>query len=73
MPSGWLWAEVKRVEVVCHFVPPVNAKIMDSLIPHSKLYIFHDGYLGLGTSAQELVQVVDQFLSGPLFSLTGER
>ena len=43
-------------------VPLVNAKIMHRLIPHAKLYIFHDGHLGLGTSAQELAQVVEQFL-----------
>ncbi len=46
-------------------VPLANAKIMHRLIPHSKLYIFHGGHLGLGTSAQELAQVVDQFLSAP--------
>jgi poly(3-hydroxyalkanoate) depolymerase len=44
-------------------VPLVNAKIMHRLIPHSKLYIFHDGHLGLGTSARELAQVVEQFLT----------
>ena len=44
-------------------VPLVNAKIMHRLIPHSKLYIFHDGHLGLGTSARELAQVVEQFLA----------
>lgn len=43
-------------------VPPINAKIMHRLIPHSKLYIFHDGHLGLGTKAKELSQVVGQFL-----------
>src|SRR6266702_276523 len=53
-------------------VPLVNAKIMHRLIPHSKLYIFHDGHLGLGTSAQELAPVVDQFLSAPVSSLTGD-
>jgi len=52
-------------------VPLVNAKIMYRLIPHSKLYIFHDGHLGLGTSAQELAQVVDQFLTAPVSSSTG--
>jgi len=52
-------------------VPLVNAKIMHRLIPHSKLYIFHDGHLGLGTSARELAQVVDQFLSAPVSSSTG--
>jgi poly(3-hydroxyalkanoate) depolymerase len=52
-------------------VPLVNAKIMHRLIPHSKLYIFHDGHLGLGTSAQELARVVDQFLTAPVSSSTG--
>jgi poly(3-hydroxyalkanoate) depolymerase len=51
-------------------VPLVNAKIMQRLIPHAKLYIFHDGHLGLGTSAQELAQVVDQFLTAPVSSST---
>jgi poly(3-hydroxyalkanoate) depolymerase len=53
-------------------VPLAYAKIMHRLIPYSKLYIFHDGHLGLGTSAQELAQVVDQFLSAPVSSLTGD-
>ena len=51
-------------------VPLVNAKIMQRLIPHAKLYIFHDGHLGLGTSAQELAQVVDQFLTAPISTST---
>ena len=49
-------------------VPLVNAKIMHRLIPHSKLYIFHDGHLGIGTSAQELAQVVEKFLTAPVYS-----
>src|SRR5712692_6948293 len=49
-------------------VPLVNAKIMHRLIPHSELYIFHDGHLGLATSARELAQVVDQFLTAPVSS-----
>ncbi len=52
-------------------VPLVNAKIMQRLIPHAKLYIFHDGHLGLGTSARELAQVVDEFLTAPASSSTG--
>jgi poly(3-hydroxyalkanoate) depolymerase len=52
-------------------VPLANAKIMQRLIPHAKLYIFHDGHLGLGTSARELAQVVDQFLTAPASSSTG--
>jgi poly(3-hydroxyalkanoate) depolymerase len=52
-------------------VPLANAKIMQRLIPRAKLYIFHDGHLGLGTSARELAQVVDQFLTAPASSSTG--
>ena len=52
-------------------VPLINAKIMQRLIPHAKLYIFHDGHLGLGTSARELAQVIDQFLVAPVTSSTG--
>ena len=52
-------------------VPLINAKIMHRLIPRSKLYIFHDGHLGLATSARELAQVVDQFLTAPVSSSTG--
>ncbi len=52
-------------------VPLVNAKIMHRLIPHAKLYVFHDGHLGLATSAPELAQVVDQFLTTPVSSSTG--
>ena len=44
-------------------VPPINAQIMHRLIPHSQLYIFHDGHLGLGTKARELSHVVGQFLT----------
>jgi poly(3-hydroxyalkanoate) depolymerase len=52
-------------------VPLINAKILQRLIPHVKLYIFHDGHLGLGTSARELAPVVDQFLIAPVSSSTG--
>jgi len=44
-------------------VPPINAKIMHHLIPRSRLYIFHDGHLGLGTSAREIMPVIEQFLT----------
>ncbi len=51
-------------------VPLVNARIMHRLIPHAKLYIFHDGHLGLATSAPELAQVVDQFLTATISTST---
>ena len=46
-------------------VPLANAKLMHRLIPNSQLYIFHDGHLGLGTSAHELSPVIDRFLAAP--------
>ena len=73
-PVGWTsvrWLhKIRQPTLILHgdedpLVPPVNAKIMHRLIPHSKLYIFHDGHLGLGTSAVELAQVIDQFLLAP--------
>jgi poly(3-hydroxyalkanoate) depolymerase len=69
---GWtsiVWLhKLRQPTLIMHgdddpLVPPVNAKILHHLIPHSRLYIFHDGHLGVGTSAQELAQVVDQFLT----------
>jgi hypothetical protein len=46
----------------------VNLEVLH--IPRAKLYIFHDGHLGLGTSARELAQVIEQFLSAPISSST---
>jgi poly(3-hydroxyalkanoate) depolymerase len=43
-------------------VPAINAKIMQMMIPRSKLYIFHGGHLGLLTHAGELVPLIEQFL-----------
>lgn len=69
--TGWtsiFWLhKLRQPTLILHgdedpLVPLINAKIMHRLIPHSQLYIFHDGHLGLGTSAHELALVVDQFL-----------
>src|SRR6266487_1815470 len=68
---GYQQVDVLGVSWGGALVPLVNAKIMHRLIPHSQLYIFHDGHLGLGTSAQELAQVVDQLLTVPVSSSTG--
>lgn len=74
MLAGWssiFWLhKLRQPTLILHsdddpFVPLVNAKIMHGLIPHSKLYIFHDGHLGLGTSAWEITQVVEKFLTAP--------
>jgi poly(3-hydroxyalkanoate) depolymerase len=79
--AGWTsvpWLhKLRQPTLILHgdedpLVPLVNAKIVHRLIPHSRLYIFHDGHLGMGTSAQELAQVVDQFLTAPDSSLTGD-
>jgi len=44
-------------------VPSINAKIMQHLIPYSKLYIYHGGHLGLLTHAKELASLIEQFLA----------
>ena len=44
-------------------VPLINAHILHRLIPNSRLYIFHDGHLGLGTSAREITPVIEQVLT----------
>jgi poly(3-hydroxyalkanoate) depolymerase len=73
--AGWTsvpWLrKLRQPTLILHgdddpLVPVVNARIMHRLIPHAQLYIFHDGHLGVGTSAQELAQVVDQFLTAPV-------
>jgi poly(3-hydroxyalkanoate) depolymerase len=50
-------------------VPAINAKIMQMLIPHSKLYIFHGGHLGLLTHVKELVPRIEHFLEAPARTL----
>ncbi len=44
-------------------VPLINARLMQRLIPDARLRVFHDGHLGLLTSARELAPVVAQFLA----------
>ena len=44
-------------------VPLINARIMARLLPHARLYIYHDGHLGLLRRAPELAPVVVEFLS----------
>jgi poly(3-hydroxyalkanoate) depolymerase len=78
--AGWtsiFWLhKLRQPTLILHgdddpLVPLINAKIMHRLIPHSKLSIFHDGHLGLATSAQELAPIIDQFLTAPVSSSTG--
>jgi pimeloyl-ACP methyl ester carboxylesterase len=42
-------------------VPMVNARIMRSLLPHARVHVFHDGHLGLLTSAGDLAPRIERF------------
>jgi poly(3-hydroxyalkanoate) depolymerase len=44
-------------------VPLINAKLMQCLIPHSKLHVYNGGHLGVLTHAEELARVIEQFLA----------
>jgi poly(3-hydroxyalkanoate) depolymerase len=44
-------------------IPLANARLMHSLIPRSRLHIYHGGHLGLVTEAAELAPVIDRFLA----------
>jgi poly(3-hydroxyalkanoate) depolymerase len=46
-------------------IPLVNARLMNTLIPDSRLHVYHGGHLGLITEAAELAPVVDAFLAAP--------
>jgi poly(3-hydroxyalkanoate) depolymerase len=52
-------------------VPAINAKIMHRLIPHSKLYIYHGGHLGLLTHAEELTALIEEFLTAETGNVRG--
>jgi poly(3-hydroxyalkanoate) depolymerase len=45
-------------------IAPVNARILHAVLPNAKLHMFHDGHLGLLTSAAELAPIVEDFLYG---------
>jgi len=44
-------------------IPPVNARIINRLLPHSTLRTFDDGHLGIVTLADELAPAIANFLS----------
>ena len=44
-------------------IPLANARLMNLLIPKSRLHVYHGGHLGLVTEAAELAPVVDGFLA----------
>jgi poly(3-hydroxyalkanoate) depolymerase len=46
-------------------IPLANARLMNLLMPRSRLHVYHGGHLGLVTEAAELAPVVDAFLAGP--------
>jgi poly(3-hydroxyalkanoate) depolymerase len=46
-------------------IPLANARLMNALIPRSRLHVYHGGHLGLVTEAAELAPVVSGFLEGP--------
>jgi poly(3-hydroxyalkanoate) depolymerase len=43
-------------------IAPINARVMRRLLPNAKLQVFHDGHLGLLTSAKELAPIIEAFL-----------
>jgi poly(3-hydroxyalkanoate) depolymerase len=43
-------------------IAPVNGRILQAALPNAKLHIYHDGHLGLLTSAAELAPIVEDFL-----------
>jgi poly(3-hydroxyalkanoate) depolymerase len=49
-------------------VPVVNARIMNALLPHSRLYLHSGGHIDLVHNAAELAPVIERFLREP-----GER
>ncbi len=46
-------------------IPLVNARIMNRVLPNSRLHTYDDGHLGLVTQASELAPVVSAFLLAP--------
>ena len=46
-------------------IPLANARLMNRLIPGSRLHVYHGGHLGLVTEAAELAPVVSRFLGEP--------
>jgi poly(3-hydroxyalkanoate) depolymerase len=46
-------------------IPLANARLMHSLIRHSRLHTYHGGHLALVTEATELAPVISGFLAAP--------
>lgn len=43
-------------------IAPVNGRMLHGLLANSRLHVFHDGHLGLLTSADELAPMIEGFL-----------
>jgi poly(3-hydroxyalkanoate) depolymerase len=43
-------------------IPMANARLMRRLLPHATVHVYHDGHLGLVTSAGDLAPVLEEFL-----------
>jgi pimeloyl-ACP methyl ester carboxylesterase len=46
-------------------IPLVNARVMHRLIPNSQLHVYRGGHLGILTESDELVPLIERFLSAP--------
>lgn len=46
-------------------IPVVNARILERLLPHARLHLYHGGHLALVTEADELAPRVEAFLDEP--------
>jgi len=45
-------------------IPVANPRMQAAMIPHSQLYIYRGGHLGILTEADQLAPVIDRFLDG---------
>lgn len=43
-------------------IAPINGRMLRGLLPNSELHMFHDGHMGLLTSANDLAPIVEEFL-----------
>lgn len=64
---------VRQPTLVLHgdednLVPMLNARLLRRLLPNAQLHVFHDGHIGLITSAAEIAPVIEAFRSGAQIS-----
>jgi poly(3-hydroxyalkanoate) depolymerase len=60
---------VRQPTLVLHgdadnLVPMLNARLLRRLLPNAQLHVFHDGHIGLITSATEIAPVIEAFRNG---------